>query len=486
MNEINEIKKQFTAGQWKKFLKSIKISNLRGWNGQSIDFRFPVCAIVGENGIGKSTFLRAAASAYDNKTGKSFYPSNLFIKTQWDTQFLNEAKIEYVIQEGERTRNLKWKKTNDWGFTPKKNKPKRHVFFLDISRTLPLDATAGYARIAKLSNEEGESNVELNEENLRQLSYVLGKNYSNARFTNTNISTVREVGLLTREFGEISQFHQGAGEDTTLDMFKVLQTIPEQSLLIIDEVEASLHPSSQRRLVKFLIHLARIRKIQIIISAHSPFILDELPPEGRILIMQLSDKKDIVYEVSSQFALTYIDDLEHPELYVFLEDKEAEKLFLEIIKQDRENCDRIIMQISTRIVGASNVVSILGDLSVQNKLPYRSVALIDGDKQESEGRHCIFLPGNVAPEKLVFSQMKSLNWNNLSERFGIGAGTLYKILDDAMLLPDHHDWTKEVGDYVKQSKDYVWSVMVEEWCKQCLREEDRNRIVTAIKEKISI
>ncbi|MDS1030521.1 AAA family ATPase [Bacillota bacterium LX-D] len=69
MSEINEIKRQFQDGQWKKFLKSIKITNLRGWTGQSISFNFPVCAIVGENGIGKSTFLRAAACAYENRCG---------------------------------------------------------------------------------------------------------------------------------------------------------------------------------------------------------------------------------------------------------------------------------------------------------------------------------------------------------------------------------------------------------------------------------
>lgn len=222
MGEINEIRKQFASGEWKKFLKSIKITNLRGWNGQEITFKYPVVAIVGENGTGKSTFLRAAACAYKNKGGKDFYPSNFFVNTLWDKQSLEGATIEYSIIEGDSKKDLRWRKTNDWGYKPKNRKPQRYIYFLDISRTLPLDATAGYARLAKRSNAEGKINIVLNEDYLQSLSYVLGRNYLRARFANTDIDDGRSVGLLQHGFGEVSQFHQGAGEDTMLDFFQVL------------------------------------------------------------------------------------------------------------------------------------------------------------------------------------------------------------------------------------------------------------------------
>jgi recombinational DNA repair ATPase RecF len=45
---------------WPKFLDSIDINGLRGWRGQRIEFPFPIVAIVGENGSGKSTILQAA------------------------------------------------------------------------------------------------------------------------------------------------------------------------------------------------------------------------------------------------------------------------------------------------------------------------------------------------------------------------------------------------------------------------------------------
>jgi hypothetical protein len=171
------------------------------------------------------------------------------MSTQWDAAAMAGATIEYKVRQGAQEKLLKWRKRNDWGFTPKKRKPQRRVFFLDISRTLPLDATAGYAKIAKIASEEMGNEIELDDESIKNLSYVLGQDYARARFVGTNINALREVGLLTKEYGEISQFHQGAGEDTILDSFKLLQTIPNQSLLVIDEVENSLHPQAQRRFV---------------------------------------------------------------------------------------------------------------------------------------------------------------------------------------------------------------------------------------------
>ena len=170
----------------------------------------------------------------------------MFISTRWDASALAGAEIVYKVRMGNQEKILRWRKTNDWGFAAKGKKPKRNVYFLDISRTLPLDATAGYAKIAKAATSEVGDEAVLTDESIHDLSYVLGQQYNNARFVGTNVNTSREVGLLTKSYGEISQFHQGAGEDSILDIFKLLQDIPNQSLLIIDEVENSLHPQAQR------------------------------------------------------------------------------------------------------------------------------------------------------------------------------------------------------------------------------------------------
>ena len=483
MGEIQDIMRQFDHGngtQWMKFINSIKIDNIHGWSGQEIRFKFPIVAIVGENGIGKSTFLKAAVCAYQNRAGDTFYPSKMFMSTRWDEGALSNATITYQVRTGNETKSLKWKKTNDWGFSPKTSKPERSVYFLDISRTLPLDATAGYAKIAKTATEEAGRDVELDNEHLDGLSYVLGQAYSRARFTGTNVNAEREVGLLTNRHGEISQFHQGAGEDSMLDVFKLLQSIPNQSLLVIDEVENSLHPQAQRRFIKYLLTLTRVKKLQIILSTHSPFVLEELPPIARIMLVNLSDRKDILYEVSTEYALSTIDDIAHPELHVYLEDSEAVALFWEIIKNQRSNSyNEYCKKIKTTAVGSCSIVDTLNSLGKAGKLPVNSLSIIDGDKK-TEFPNCLALPGEFAPERQVMLDLKATNWNGLSERFGVGAGTLFSVLDNATLLPDHHEWTTYVGDKIMQSKDTVWDILIKVWVSTCLDTETASTFVQAV------
>lgn len=459
--EISTIRGQHQAGMWPQFLQMIQIGGLRGWSGQAVEFNFPVVAVVGENGSGKSTLMKVAACVYDSKDkDKRFYPSTFFVETHWDK--IQGVSIDFRVKRGANVDSYRiTKPTQRWRVPD--NAPKREVFLLDIARTLPLDASVGYAKIARSAAAEVES-AEINDQFRERLSHVLGRKYSKARFATSDVDIKRPVGLLEREWGELSQFHQGAGEDSTLDLFRTLQGVPDNSLLLIDEVEASLHPRAQRRLVRFLLWLARQRRIQVILSTHSPYVLQELPQEARILLLPGPQGLSVVYGVSAEFAMSRLDDEVHPEAHVFVEDREAETLLREILASSNESA-KLLQRIAINPVGPANVVAMLGALGKAGKLPYKAVAIVDGDHVDA---NCLSLPGAVAPERMVYADLKAKGWPNLSQRFGIGAGTLFTALEDAMLEPDHHRWNAKVGDQIVKSSVSVWEVLANEWCRACL------------------
>ena len=471
--EITRLRNQHQAGQWPQYLERIEISGLRGWTGQGIVFKFPVCAVVGENGTGKSTVLKVAAAAYDPDEKYGYYPSDFFLNTHWDR--ISGVTLGYRIKIGDESKSFSIRKpTKRWSFPNKRFK--RRVFWFDVARTLPLDATAGYARVARLA--AGESDTEsLSEDYREKLSYILGREYQSARFASPDVNEKREVGLLGRDFGEISQFHQGAGEDTTLDLIRALQDVPKYSLVIIDEIEASLHPRAQRRLIRFLLEFCREKRTQIILSTHSPYVLEELPSEARVLLMPTYSGPNVIYGASPEFALSKLDDVVHPEGFLYVEDRRSATWLREILAQHGEGSD-LLSRVGIRPVGPANVVQVMGNLAVTEKLDYPGLGVLDGDMDIAQG--CFGLPGTKAPEQVVFTDLQAAGWPNMSERFGIGAGNLLTYLEDAMLNADFRKWPALVGDRVTKSATSVWELLATEWCRECLSEDYLQELVDTV------
>ena len=68
--EVRRLQKTWESNTgWPQRLEWLEIGGLRGWTGQRIELKFPIMAIVGENGAGKSTIIQAAASVYKSRPG---------------------------------------------------------------------------------------------------------------------------------------------------------------------------------------------------------------------------------------------------------------------------------------------------------------------------------------------------------------------------------------------------------------------------------
>ncbi|MEV0649779.1 AAA family ATPase [Phytomonospora sp. NPDC050363] len=468
-----------TSKGWPQFLHSVQISGLRGWQDEVVRFQFPVVAIAGENGAGKSTVLKAAAAAYKPKKqgGPGFYPDDFFPKTPWES--VEGVSLSYTMQRGELVSMLTLRKpTSRWRGMVKR--PERRVDFLDISRTQPINTLVGYGRLAKGLSFPGQVVAFDDTERLR-LCRIMNRTYTSSGIASHGN---KAVGVLSTGSGDYSNFHQGAGEDAMADLVAAIKSTPNNSLVIIDEVETSLHPRAQRRLMTELLEIARTKSIQFILSTHSQTILEQLPLEARILIQQQRDgSRTILYGITPEFAMSLMDDIEHPELIVYCEDTAAEAM-IEALLAEEEN-PSIRKRVTVMTVGPASTVKVLGKLASENKLPNRTIGVLDADQMGSPG--CIVLPGSEAPEKEVFGVTDESVWEYVADRLGVRTGDLLEAIEDARRLPDHHVWTKRIaaalGERVRA--DRVWHASASIWARKVVDEAARKGFVDAFSARLA-
>jgi predicted ATPase len=73
---ITSLTERVKKRSYKKYVLSIKLSAVRSFKNQDIHFDFPITALIGTNGGGKSTILAAAALAYKNVKPGAFFPKS--------------------------------------------------------------------------------------------------------------------------------------------------------------------------------------------------------------------------------------------------------------------------------------------------------------------------------------------------------------------------------------------------------------------------
>jgi predicted ATPase len=459
---------------WPRRLNWLKIKNLRGWAGQQFDCRFPIMAVVGENGSGKSTVLHAAASVYqaEDDQAQSFYAFQFFPDTTWEK--VTDAEIEWEVEEykkrhagGLRRPKPRWRGN--------KSRRKRHVEYIALSRIQPVSERVGYARLAKPQLEE-QSSTDFDATRLKQFGRIMAREYDVARFATLSGSQL-EVPVLGQRGTPYSGFHQGGGETVIAELLR--RDIPKYALVLIDEIETSLHPRAQRRLIHFLADRCRDMEWQVILTTHSPFVLDELPSEARaqILVGEKGERR-VFYGVSPEFAMTKIDDVQQYECDVFVEDSRSAIWLSEILTKCAPGAAPKCRMIPS---GSSQVLKSLGQMV--EKFPRKSLVYLDGDQGRWIG--CQSLPGEDCPERVVFSGLRDINWGELHLRLGRYFSDVADNCSHAMSFQNPHDWVRHAASALQLGGDALWTTMCAEWSAKCLSELDGKDVTNPVLDSVS-
>ena len=375
------------------FLAEVHLEGIRGIDDVRIKFDYPVSVIAGGNASGKSTVLFAAACAYrvPGAGVKDFVPSTLFPDYRPKVGAREDPKQEIVIEFDYSTpdgrRSMRWRRTKGWNrsFLGRKNatQPERPVYLRTLSNLSNPSEVRGVLSMSRLS------------------------------------SAPRETPLTASQIAFAQQMlpHMAAGERAILRLSREIAQL-EGALVLIDEVEAGLHPWVQQLLMLQLQQLALRNDLQVVVTTHSPVVLDSVPAHGRIFLERDGTGRVAVRPAYRDVVQNALYGRSGDALNLLCEDSAAEGILQGVfdVLLPLERIQRESVRVG-RDTGANefpmHATAFRKFGQIQN-----FVFVLDGDKRDSDLEPTIraragtdvpvlFLPGNEAPESWIWNALRS-------------------------------------------------------------------------------
>ena len=428
------------------FLSEIYLDGIRGLDNLRVLFDYPVSVIAGGNATGKSTVLFAAACAYKVPGAgvKDFVPSTLFPyyspKLGDRQDILQRITLEFNYQTPDGIRSMRWRRAKGWNrsFFGRQNasQPERQVYLRTLSNLSNPSEVRGFLNsMSRLKSKPEET--ALTPSQIEFVHQILPLRYAEV----VDLSSGSKNLLFAAQKGGAvySELQMAAGERALLRLSKEIAQL-DGALVLIDEVEAGLHPWVQQLLMLHLQQLALRNDLQIIVTSHSPVILDAVPARGRIFLDRDEESGKIIvrppYRDVIQNAL-YGRSSEV--LKLLCEDEIAEGIlkgvFDLLLSKERIKWESV--QIG-RDTGASEFPMHARALAKFGQLQ-NTIFILDGDQQDAEIAQKIqaagpginipilFLPGSGAPENWVWDKLQQMSAADAAQ-LGTNPGVLSNLM----------------------------------------------------------
>ncbi|EHC1568861.1 ATP-binding protein, partial [Escherichia coli] len=439
-------------------INSIAFKKFKKIEDLSLDFSPDINLISGPNGSCKTTLLHLISNAFQMPALRSpNYKNSNCVKVLKAINKITNPKLEAIVRESntytdpaegrkgplftvnyQNNTSLNFRKHNSdkanrYAIKPlyprggeKQSLPSKPVLYLGLSRLFPIGETKDEA----LSN----TPFNLPDEYIHILSSLykdfLGITINNIR--SSNIGDFKSGPLFSTDNPEIDSNTISSGEDNLFIITRALVSLrfyyeslissddQKESVLLIDEFDATLHPSLQIKLLDKIKEYATLYKIQVFITTHSITLLEHAF-ERKYNVLYLMNNYSSVFSLEepdylkiSMFLKTKTKDETYTrnKIPIFTEDKEARFLLEEIFNYwVHKNPNLAIIHSLFHFVdcsiGADNLLTIFNDPHLM-ETSLKSICILDGDHSNDIRKGVIALPGNQAPEEIIFNHSESI------------------------------------------------------------------------------
>jgi len=377
---INEIIKNINTLQQlkdndihKKYIEYIRYPFFRNLaHNSKITFDFPITFLVGKNGGGKSSTLQSLYGCPKGYSlGDYWFTTELDPIKEFDKNrncfiygFKDNGSINEVIKQ-----RIHRDKDPDYWETAKPIKRygmstlqrfspiEKNVVYLDFRTELSaFDKFFHFLKFSSNTHKTKQDFLRFYSNKLKEafdtskiISYYgPNRNKPKAILTKNETKIVSEI--LRKEFETIeiiehnlfkdwgtsirlkqkninySEAFAGSGETAIVILVHKIFNATNESLILLDEPETSLHSGAQKRLMSFLIEQCIKKKHQIIISTHSPFLIENMPNESIKVFSTLNTNGKFVIDNDRNYKEAFHElEIENTNKKIILvEDKTAQ------------------------------------------------------------------------------------------------------------------------------------------------------------------
>lgn len=440
------------------FITDLYIKKFRLFQDNTIKLGRYITAISGFNATGKSTVLGLLGHCGELKP-KKFKPLlfNAFkaelseilkFVEPYDEKIPDLGRITFAdnispapsqllyrafwqkYSEGQRYRIIP-KKTAEW---PSSGKIELPTLYLGLGRLYPVGESLKVAKInlsAKLSPEDVNYII-------GNVKFILNITEDSSDFTVASISETNKkkgVGFNTESYNYLAN---SAGQDNlgqilmAILSFKKLKIQLNSNwcggLLVVDELDAALHPLAQNKIVDFLYHQAEEIGIQIVFTTHSLGLLEyictktaynsvtDINPYELVSLTNANGPIEVVRNPSfdaiyKELMATYCTPTSR-KISIFSEDDEARFLIRKLL--EKYSVRFKLLELS---IGRDQLLKMLADDFINFS---QFIYILDGDVPNTDIETCarrispanvgciLKLPGDKRPEQVIWEYIDQL------------------------------------------------------------------------------
>ncbi|AYJ78556.1 translation initiation factor IF-2 N-terminal domain-containing protein [Aliarcobacter cryaerophilus] len=289
-----------------------------------------IYSIIGNNGVGKSSLVTCL--------GKLVEPNCLRGEFKGNNSYI-DSTITYRING---KIEIEWKKPKNWVVSSNNN------YMPKLNGVFEASLITGH-RFNHMENKNKaihtnqlKYSYRVDEFVIQNLDYILNgkETYKYKELQYLSNKNTKELYFIKYGNDYITEFYFSAGEYFLLSILKFINLFKNRKnkenlgMIVIDEIEISLHPLAQKRLIEKLKEFKDEYNLLIIFATHSLQIIEELEPKDIYYFENNNGECIITNPIYKGYLASRLYQHVHYDKIILVEDDLAKKFIVKLLKNE--------------------------------------------------------------------------------------------------------------------------------------------------------